>query len=166
MTQAALEGWAAERGATAGAARALARHLIASFAGRETDARPSRALSREAGQLERDLPPAEAVVAPDGTVRFAITLQDGNLIEAVLIHTARRETVCLSSQVGCARGCVFCETGRLGLVRNLSAAEIVPQSAIAVRYAAEHQRRPPRNVVFMGMGEPLDNLNEVVRAIE
>jgi 23S rRNA (adenine2503-C2)-methyltransferase len=69
--------------------------------------------------------------------------------------------VCLSSQVGCARGCVFCETGRLGLVRNLTAAEIVCQYAVAARQLG----LAPRNVVFMGMGEPLDNLEPVLRAI-
>ena len=69
--------------------------------------------------------------------------------------------MCLSSQVGCARGCVFCETGALGLIRNLTAAEIVAQYAVAAR----HLGFAPRNVVFMGMGEPLDNLEAVLRAI-
>jgi 23S rRNA (adenine2503-C2)-methyltransferase len=69
--------------------------------------------------------------------------------------------VCVSSQAGCARGCVFCETGRLGLKRNLAASEIVAQYVIAARYLGTR----PANVVFMGMGEPLDNLDEVVRAI-
>ena len=67
----------------------------------------------------------------------------------------------MSSQVGCARGCVFCETGRIGLKRNLRAAEIVAQYALAAR----HLGARPANVVFMGMGEPLDNLEEVLRAI-
>ena len=86
----------------------------------------------------------------------------------MLIHQAENETrararwtVCVSSQVGCARGCVFCETGRLGLVRNLTAAEIVSQYAIAARHLGER----PKNVVFMGMGEPLDNLEQVLQAI-
>ena len=166
MTQAALVGWAKERGATDGAAQALARHLLASFAGRASDAQPARALLEEAAAFARDLPAAEAVCDPDGTVRFALTLSDANIVEAVLIAQAGRDTVCVSSQVGCARGCVFCETGRLGLLRNLTAAEIVAQYAVAVRYAIANGRRVPQNVVFMGMGEPLDNLDEVVRAIE
>lgn len=166
MTQAALSTWAKERGATDGAAQALARHLLASFAGRASDAQPARALLEQAEAFSRNLPPAEAVEGPDGTVRFALTLADGNVVEAVLIAQAGRDTVCVSSQVGCARGCVFCETGRLGLLRNLSAAEIVAQYAVAVRYAAAKGRRLPQNVVFMGMGEPLDNLEEVLRAIE
>ena len=166
MTQAALEEWALGRGATRGSARTLARHLIASFAGRESGQEPSRALAREAAIIERHLPASEAIEAPDGTVRFVLTLADGNLVEAVLVRQAGRDTVCVSSQVGCARGCVFCETGKLGLLRNLSAGEIVAQYAVAAGYAASRQRRVPRNVVFMGMGEPLDNLDEVVRAIE
>jgi 23S rRNA (adenine2503-C2)-methyltransferase len=166
MTQAALTAWAKERGATDGAAQALARHLLASFAGRDTGAQPARALLAEAATFVRDLPAAEAVPDADGTVRFALTLPDGNIVEAVLIAQAGRDTVCVSSQVGCARGCVFCETGRLGLLRNLSAAEIVAQYAVARRYASANGRRVPQNVVFMGMGEPLDNLDEVVRAID
>src|SRR5205814_565619 len=104
----------------------------------------------------------------DGTVRFAVHLPDGNMVETVAIHHAvsetrskERWTVCLSSQVGCARGCVFCETGALGLIRNLTAAEIVAQYAVAAR----HLGFAPANVVFMGMGEPLDNLEEVLQAI-
>src|SRR5207253_9389339 len=99
---------------------------------------------------------------------FAVHLSDGNIVETVAIHqpvsvtrVKERWTLCLSSQVGCARGCIFCETGRLGLVRNLTAAEIVAQYAVASRQLGTH----PRNVVFMGMGEPLDNLGAVLRAI-
>ena len=166
MNGPALEDWARERGATEGAARAFSRHLLRSFAGRPETALPSRALLAHAAELSRELPGFEAHEARDGTVRFAIRLSDGNLVEAVLIHQAGRETVCLSSQVGCARGCVFCETGRMGLLRNLTAAEIVSQYAVALRFAGDRGRPAPRNAVFMGMGEPLDNLDEVVRAIE
>jgi 23S rRNA (adenine2503-C2)-methyltransferase len=166
MNRSALEGWARERGATDGAARALSRHLLGSFAGRPNKALPSRALLADAAELARNLPRFEAHEGSDGTVRFAIRLDDDNLVEAVLIHQAGRETVCLSSQVGCARGCVFCETGRLGLLRNLTAAEIVSQYAVALRFAEGRGRPAPRNLVFMGMGEPLDNLDEVIRAIE
>jgi 23S rRNA (adenine2503-C2)-methyltransferase len=167
MTQAALESWAQGRGATKGGARALARHLVASFAGRSNAEQPSRALLEEASQFERELPKSEAIEDRDGTVRFAITLSDGEIVESVLIRQPGRDTVCVSSQVGCARGCVFCETGRLGLVRNLTSAEIVAQYAIAVQHVARAGASGgPKNVVFMGMGEPLDNLAEVIRAIE
>lgn len=167
MTQDTLTDWARSRGTTPGAARAFARYLIAQAAGRPARQRPSRALLAQA-RFTADLPPAEAVRDPDGTVRFAVRLPDGAIVETVLIHQAASElrarerwTVCVSSQVGCARGCVFCETGRLGLKRNLSAAEIVAQYAVAAR----HLGARPANLVFMGMGEPLDNLEEVLRAI-
>ena len=180
QTRAALEQWARERGAGAGAARTLARALVARLAGRTNDAQPSQALLDAAAAFSLALPSAEAVADPDGTVRFAVTLDDGAVVETVLIlqpesgtRSRARTTVCVSSQVGCARGCTFCETGRLGLKRNLTAAEIVAQYAIAARYqaAAPYQAQSPdapapRNVVFMGMGEPLDNLDEVLRAIE
>jgi len=167
MTEEALVGWARSRGATPGAARALARFILARSAGRPSPEKPSGKLL---AQLEASfaLPPAEVAAAADGTVRFAVRLDDGEVVETVLIHqpvsdlrARERWTVCVSSQVGCARGCVFCETGRLGLKRNLAAAEIVAQYALAVR----HLRLRPANVVFMGMGEPLDNLEEVLRAI-
>src|SRR5207253_6546047 len=167
MTEEALTGRARSRGATPAAARALARFVLAQAAGRPAPERPSGKLL---AQLEASfaLPAAEVIADADGTVRFAVRLDDGEVVETVLIHQAvsalrsrERWTVCVSSQVGCARGCVFCETGRLGLERNLTAAEIVAQYALAAR----HLQLRPANVVFMGMGEPLDNLEEVLRAI-
>ncbi|MFL5409050.1 MAG: 23S rRNA (adenine(2503)-C(2))-methyltransferase RlmN [Myxococcales bacterium] len=143
------------RGEKPGAAKERAHALVSWFAGRRDE--PSWA-----GDYESALPFAEPVVDPDGTVRFAVRLGDGAVVETVLIRQPSRTTVCLSSQVGCARGCVFCETGRLGLVRNLEAWEIVAQYAIVARHVATR----PGNVVFMGMGEPLDNLEEVLRAID
>ena len=178
QTETALADWARAEGARPGAARVLARALVAQFAGRDALVEPAREWSsRAAAHFDAGLPAFEATSDPDGTVRFAVTLSDGAVIETVLICQApsktrarERWTVCLSSQVGCARGCTFCETGRLGLKRNLTAAEIVAQYAIAARYAEGAPRKldgsAPRNVVFMGMGEPLDNLDEVLRAIE
>jgi 23S rRNA (adenine2503-C2)-methyltransferase len=167
MTQDALEEWARSRGATPGAARTAARFLLAQAAGRPLPDRPARQLMAGACFVA-DLPAAEAIGDADGTVRFGVRLADGAVVETVLIHqpvsiqrARERWTVCVSSQVGCARGCVFCETGRLGLKRNLAAAEIVAQYALAARYLEAR----PANVVFMGMGEPLDNLDEVLRAI-
>jgi 23S rRNA (adenine2503-C2)-methyltransferase len=159
MTQAALETWAQARGASPGAARVLARYRLAQMALRPLPEAPSRALLAEG--LSADLPRAEAATDPDGTVRFAVHVAGGVVVETVLISHLSRRTVCLSSQAGCARGCVFCETGRLGLSRNLDACEIVAQYALAAR----HLGARPQNVVFMGMGEPLDNLEEVLRAI-
>ncbi len=169
QTEAGLTAWALSRGAAPGGARTLARTLLAGFAGRTVGERPAQALLDAArAHFDTGLPPAEAAPDPDGTVRFAVCLADGNVVETVAIHQAasavrakERWTICLSSQAGCARGCVFCETGRLGLLRNLTAAEIVAQYAIAAR----HLGFAPRNVVFMGMGEPLDNLEAVLQAI-
>jgi len=167
MTGDALFEWARERGATAGAARTLSRFLLAQAARRPTAGTPARHLVA-AFSDPAVLPHADLAKSSDGTVRFAVRLGDGEVVETVLIHQPASElrgrerwTVCLSSQAGCARGCVFCETGRLGLVRNLIAAEIVVQYALAAR----HLGARPANVVFMGMGEPLDNLEEVLRAI-
>ena len=175
FNQAALEQWARDRGASTGAARVLARQQSARQAGRTSkDAPPARALAAAAERLlDAALPTAAVAEDPDGTVKFAVRLSDGAVIETVAIHhpagdpdaagarKSARWTICVSSQAGCARGCVFCETGRLGLVRNLTAAEIVQQYALAAR----HLGAQPRNVVFMGMGEPLDNLDAVVGAI-
>lgn len=101
-------------------------------------------------------------VAADETRKILLGLVDGRAIETVLIPGEGRTTLCVSSQVGCARGCTFCLTATMGLVRNLTAAEIVGQVHAAI--ALWPQARP-RNLVFMGMGEPLDNLTEVERAI-
>jgi 23S rRNA (adenine2503-C2)-methyltransferase len=93
----------------------------------------------------------------DGSVRLLVRLADGQTVESVLLP---REGVCISSQVGCAVGCVFCMTGREGLRRQVGSAEMVAQVVLARR------RRPVRKVVFMGMGEPAHNLDAVMEAIE
>lgn len=93
-------------------------------------------------------------------VKFATRLADGCVVESVIIPTPSRTTLCVSSQVGCRMGCRFCVTGGMGFVRNLSASEIVWQ-VWAARFLL---CRPVNNVVFMGMGEPMDNLENVVRA--
>lgn len=93
----------------------------------------------------------------DGSSRLLVTLADGQTVESVLLP---RDGVCVSTQVGCAVGCVFCMTGRDGLLRQLGSAEIVAQVALARR------RRPVKKVVFMGMGEPAHNMDNVLEAIE
>jgi 23S rRNA (adenine2503-C2)-methyltransferase len=108
---------------------------------------------------------AEQAPSTDDTVRLVLRARDGELIESVLIPGPARTTLCLSSQVGCARACSFCETGRLGLQRQLSTGEIVDQVRIAREIAAGRGGAPLRNLVFMGMGEPFDNLAEVLRAV-
>lgn len=111
----------------------------------------------------------------DGSVKFAVELRDGLRVEAVLMPEAKRVTLCISSQVGCAQGCVFCHTGRMGLTRNLDASEIVGQVWLANKWIKENpswlaanrltSHQKITNIVFMGMGEPLDNPAEVSKAI-
>ncbi|QDQ25584.1 RNA methyltransferase [Chitinimonas arctica] len=95
--------------------------------------------------------------AGDGSARLLVELADGQMVESVLLP---RDGLCVSTQVGCAVGCVFCMTGKSGLLRQLGSAEIVAQVALARR------ERPVKKVVFMGMGEPAHNLDNVLEAID
>ncbi|BBO70103.1 dual-specificity RNA methyltransferase RlmN [Desulfosarcina alkanivorans] len=100
-------------------------------------------------------------VSDGGVVKFVTRLADDLDIESVVIPMFRRYTLCVSSQVGCRMGCRFCRTGKMGLLRNLTAAEIVGQV-----FTARHQLGVDvRNVVFMGMGEPLDNPDNLIQAL-
>lgn len=119
---------------------------------------------------------ANELTDKDGTAKYVFTLGDGSRIEAVLLLDDRRKTLCVSTQVGCALGCPFCATGRLGFRRNLSAAEIVDQVNIVARDAScvaransairnTHDTGRIRNVVYMGMGEPLLNYHAVVKSV-
>ncbi|MEN9565428.1 MAG: hypothetical protein RLZZ69_624 [Cyanobacteriota bacterium] len=101
-------------------------------------------------------------VAPDQTRKYLLRLADGLIIEAVGIPTAKRLTVCVSSQVGCPMDCDFCATGKGGFTRNLKAHEIVDQ---VLTVQSDFEQRVS-NVVFMGMGEPMANLDEVVSAVK
>ncbi|HLI30975.1 MAG TPA: 23S rRNA (adenine(2503)-C(2))-methyltransferase RlmN [Terriglobia bacterium] len=112
-----------------------------------------------------DYPTAEATaVSRDGSVRFLFSLEDGEKVETVYMPMEKRITLCLSSQVGCAVGCRFCFTALLGARRNLTAGEIVGQVA-AVFDAQRVPEGIPVNLVFMGMGEPMLNLPEVMKAV-
>ncbi len=98
---------------------------------------------------------------PSGATKLAIELHDKQIVEAVLLVDAQgRKTACLSSQVGCAMGCTFCRTATMGLVRNLKAFEIVEQFVHLTNLGDEIS-----NIVYMGMGEPLANLDEVIESI-
>jgi 23S rRNA (adenine2503-C2)-methyltransferase len=103
----------------------------------------------------------------DGTVKFGLRLDDNEIIESVLIPEEERHTLCVSSQVGCAMGCGFCLTGTMGFKRNLRPSEIVGQVNAASDWLAS-QGKPPRlnNLVFMGMGEPLLNFDNLVAALK
>ncbi len=111
------------------------------------------------------LTPDGVVEAADGTRKFRFRTHDGRAIESVLIPDDKQErsklTLCVSSQVGCAWGCAFCATATLGFGRNLSAGEIVEQ----LYWAMESAGQKPTNIVFMGMGEPMHNLEQVTRAL-
>ncbi len=93
----------------------------------------------------------------DGSARLLVGLADGQTVESVLLP---RDGLCVSTQIGCAVGCVFCMTGRSGLLRQIESAEIIAQVVLA------RKRRPVRRVVFMGMGEPAHNLDNVLEAID
>ena len=98
-----------------------------------------------------------AARSSDGTAKHLWRLDDGELIESVLIPDRDRLTLCLSSQAGCAVGCTFCATGWSGFTRQLNTGEIVAQYRASLRWAAENEYGPITNVVYMGMGEPLAN---------
>lgn len=102
----------------------------------------------------------------DGTIKNAVKLHDGLIVESVLIPTEKRITACVSSQVGCSLACKFCATARLKRMRNLNPDEIYDQ-VVAIKQQSElYFGRPLTNIVFMGMGEPLLNYNNVMTAIE
>jgi 23S rRNA (adenine2503-C2)-methyltransferase len=135
---------------------------------------PAGLRARLAGAGYEALPAAEVrrVVSADGlTTKLLLRMHDGTLIETVLMQYSapvagkrRRSTVCVSTQAGCAMGCVFCATGQMGFERNLRAEEIIAQVlhvAALLRERGEHVT----NVVFMGMGEPLANYAETIRAV-
>lgn len=109
------------------------------------------------------LKPAKRVQSADGTEKYLFELHDGETIESVLIPGEDRLTLCISSQVGCAMGCTFCLTGSLGLVRNLEVYEIIDQ-VLAVNRMIGPSRKVT-NIVLMGMGEPLANLDNVAEAL-
>jgi 23S rRNA (adenine2503-C2)-methyltransferase len=99
----------------------------------------------------------------DGTVKFLLRLSDGQLIESVYIPDTPSNTFCLSTQVGCAMKCGFCLTGRMGIVRNLTAGEIVGQVRVLARELGMLDKR--FNIVLMGMGEPLHNYDATMKAL-
>lgn len=101
----------------------------------------------------------------DGTVKNAIRLHDGLIVESVLIPTTTRTTACVSSQVGCSLDCKFCATAQLKRMRNLNPDEIYDQVVAIDKQSRLYHNRPLSNIVFMGMGEPLMNYNNVIKAI-
>lgn len=136
-------------------------------------------LSKKVRELLNDkamfsqLPPEIEEKSSDGTIKYGFRLGDGALIESVLIPEEGRHTLCVSSQVGCAMGCLFCLTGTMGFKRNLTPAEIVGQvgGILNKMMTQDASITAPtnqyiNNLVFMGMGEPLANLDNVVTALD
>jgi 23S rRNA (adenine2503-C2)-methyltransferase len=142
-------GWLYKRGVSDVAAMTdLSRELRATLSSEFTIARPA---------LEhRD-------TSIDGTEKFLLKLGDGRQVESVFIPDTPAMTFCISTQVGCAMACAFCLTGKMGLVRNLTAGEIVGQVRVLVDATNLHDT--PFNIVLMGMGEPLHNYDETMKAI-
>ncbi len=112
--------------------------------------------------INRTLHLVKEQLSRDGTIKYLFMLNDGNRIESVLIPDKKRFTLCVSSQVGCALGCKFCLTATVRRIRNLNTAEIIDQ----VLYVNSVRSKPITNIVFMGMGEPLDNLDNLVSSIQ
>ena len=102
----------------------------------------------------------------DGTIKYSMRLHDNKLIEGVLIPSRKRVTACVSSQIGCSLDCTFCATGTLKLSRNLTHGEIFDQVYILNQECKKNHGRPLTNIVFMGMGEPLLNYNNLLKSID
>jgi len=102
----------------------------------------------------------------DGTIKNAVRLFDNLIVESVLIPAENRTTACVSSQVGCSLNCNFCATAKLKRMRNLNPDEIYDQVVTIDRQSRENYNRPLSNIVFMGMGEPLMNFNNLIKAID
>jgi len=120
----------------------------------------------EASFINPRLQVESEAVSQDGSRKLLFTLHDGLHIETVVIPEKNHFTLCISSQVGCRHGCRFCMTARGGFARNLSAGEIISQVRDVLHQVSAQGGMPLTNIVFMGMGEPLDNLDNVLKAIE
>ncbi|MCS7271417.1 MAG: 23S rRNA (adenine(2503)-C(2))-methyltransferase RlmN [Gemmataceae bacterium] len=160
-----LQRWFVQRGEPSWRAHQLRRHL---FQRGTTDYAAMTDLPLALRQqLQQQLPLFATTLvqhrsAPDGTHKLVLRLRDGHLIECVLIQEQDRATACISTQVGCGMGCVFCASGLAGVVRNLTAAEMVEQ---LLRLRACARRGRLTHIVVMGMGEPLANLQQLLEAL-
>ncbi|KAG9450006.1 hypothetical protein H6P81_009971 [Aristolochia fimbriata] len=164
-----LEKWVQSHGYRPGQALMLWKHLygdkIWAHSSEDLSAlnKDFRKLLSEVAELNA-LSVKDVLTSSDGTRKILFALEDGLMIETVVIPCDRgRTTVCVSSQVGCAMNCQFCYTGRMGLKKNLTTAEIVEQAVYARRLFSS-EVGSITNVVFMGMGEPLQNIDNVIKA--
>lgn len=160
------EAWVTELGLEAYRARQLRQwvfnKLVPSFDHMTNLPKNLRALLKEKAHIS-NLEIIKTQVSKDGTEKYLFGLKDGHFIESVLIPERGHSTLCISSQAGCAMGCRFCLTGREGLKRNLTPSEIIDQ-VIQVKRSMSDQGRL-RNIVLMGMGEPLANYDAVIKAV-
>jgi 23S rRNA (adenine2503-C2)-methyltransferase len=162
----ALTHWLAERGEPAYRAAQIRRWLFAGRAQSIADMSNLPAKLREALAAHFQLWTTEILrhnQTDDGTEKLLVKLADGEQIECVLLRDGARRTICISTQVGCAMGCVFCASGLDGVVRNLTAGEIVEQMLRLDRLLGPDERLS--HVVVMGMGEPLANLDRLLPAL-
>jgi 23S rRNA (adenine2503-C2)-methyltransferase len=161
-----LEAWLSDRGFQPYRAAQIQKWIylrqMDDFSQMSDIGKPLRTLLSEHFTIER-LNPEKVDVSSDGSRKYLFVLPDGNRIETVWMPEKDHSTICISSQVGCAQGCRFCLTGKRGLVRNLTAGEIIAQ----VRDVQTLVEKPEKltNIVLMGMGEPLANYDAVVQAI-
>ncbi len=109
---------------------------------------------------------SDAQISNDKTIKNAFIVDENKVIEGVLIPTSSRMTACISSQVGCSLACKFCATGKLKLLRNLTASEIYDQVYFLKQQAEQRYQTPLTNIVYMGMGEPLLNYKNTLKSIE
>ncbi len=162
-----LESWLAAQGAPPFRARQVRKWLFERRATTFSEMTDLPAPLR--GQLERawrmwTTQIASHLTTPDGTEKLLLELADGNRIECVLLRDQARRTICISTQVGCAMGCVFCASGLDGVVRNLTTGEILEQMLRLERLLPNKERLS--HVVVMGMGEPLANLDRLLPALD
>ncbi|HLD45489.1 MAG TPA: 23S rRNA (adenine(2503)-C(2))-methyltransferase RlmN, partial [bacterium] len=136
---------------------------VDSFAKMTNIAGKFREILKEQFDLLR-LPVVKMQLSKDGTKKYLLQLEDGHCVEVVLIPADGRNTLCVSTQVGCGMCCAFCLTGTMGLIRNLTQFEILEQVSAIRRTLAEGERIT--NLVFMGMGEPLANTASLYPAID
>ena len=114
-----------------------------------------------AALIDQHIDPISEVFEEERTKKFLLRTTDGAMVESVIMDMGCRQSLCVSSQVGCRMGCAFCRTGQLGFRRNLTVSEIVQQVFCAIHIL----KAPIKNVVFMGMGEPFDTIESVLQAV-
>ncbi len=168
LSRAQLAEWLADRGERTYRTDQILRwvylHQTDRFEDMTTLGKPLRSALDQAFVNSR-LDVAGQVVSEDGSRKFLFGLRDGQHIETVVIPEKDHFTLCISSQVGCRQGCRFCMTAQGGWVRNLSAGEIIAQVRDVQQWVQRQNGMPLTNIVFMGMGEPLANINNVIQAL-